>query len=77
VSDFDLTKVLWRLGMSLGSRNLYAMVDGSTGRGGCDDPDKYNDVQIGTMDTHELATEVVTAHNARFASRQRHPSNHE
>ena len=63
----DLTMVPWRVGMSPGSRNVYAIVDGSTkARTGCDDPNKYNDVRIGTMDTHELALEVIVGHNIRL-----------
>lgn len=59
----DPTKVFWRTGMSPQARTIYAMVDGSTGRTGCDDPEKHKDVLIGTMDTHELAQTVVDGHN--------------
>lgn len=49
--------------MSPNARTVYAMVDGSTGRTGCDDPEKHKDELIGTMDTPELAQAVVDNHN--------------
>jgi ATP-dependent Clp protease ATP-binding subunit ClpC len=54
-----LSSLPWRAGTHNG-RTLYAVTP---------DGDHYSDVQIGTMDTFELAAEAVAAHNDRLARR--------
>lgn len=56
MSEMDPVSKRWRVGRKVG-RTIYAQ----TSR----DP-KDSDLLIGLMDTRELATEVVTAHNTRW-----------
>lgn len=70
----DLTRVAWRTGTKV-HRTIYALGDGRPWSvDDCDDTTKMSDVLVGLMDTPELASEVVAAHNARLFAWLNHPS---